>query len=95
MSVCVFAASNSASFASSSVFAFGRETFVNAGGGTTPCSRSSAASRASASARSFSMMLDTEKPMTIGPAIGKTEEQDGRYRLPNSVKPHHAMPAPI
>jgi len=71
------------------------ETLANAGAGTTPCSRSSASSRAAASARSFSTMLDTEKPMTINPAIARPKSTIADITLPNNVRPHHATPAPI
>ena len=95
LSVWVLAVSSSASSASSTAFAFGRETLAKAGGGTTPCSRSSASSRAAASARSFSTMLDIENPMTINPAIARPNNTMADITLPNNVRPHHAMPAPI
>ena len=41
------------------------------------------------------MMLDTEKPMMISPAIARPKSTMADITLPNSVKPHHAMPAPI
>ena len=95
LSIWVLAVSSSASSGSSTAFAFGRETLANAGAGTTPRSRSSASSRAAASARSFSTMLDTEKPMTINPAIARPNSTIADITLPNNVRPHHAMPAPI
>ena len=95
MSVCVFAASNSASSASSSCFRLRTGNLRTAGRRNHPtlalvCRFPSLGKRA--------QLLDDAR-------YGKADDNQSRDRktkstmaditLPNSVKPHHAMPAPI